>query len=92
MGYVLEQAIKHHDIYVKEPFMVVEAHRAMYDKTVDNNQYEYFSNFSVFVLPARRYRLYPALYFCQKVFVFWRNFMTTMPILYADYNFRPKSS
>ena len=50
MGYVLEQAIKHHDIYVKEPFMVVEAHRAMYDKTVDNNQYEYFSNFSKAIL------------------------------------------
>ena len=50
MGYVLEQAIKHHDIYVKEPFMVVEAHRAMYDKPVDNNQYEYFSNFSKAIL------------------------------------------
>ena len=50
MGYVLEQAIEHHDIYVKEPFMVVEAHRAMYDKTVDNNQYEYFSNFSKAIL------------------------------------------
>ena len=50
MGYVLEQAIKHHDIYVKEPFMVVEAHRTMYDKTVDNNQYEYFSNFSKAIL------------------------------------------
>lgn len=50
MGYVLEQAIKHHDIYVKPPFMVVEAHRAMYDKTVDNNQYEYFSNFSKAIL------------------------------------------
>lgn len=46
MGYTLHQAIKHHDIYVKAPLMVVEAHRAMYDKTVDNNQYEYFSDFS----------------------------------------------
>lgn len=27
------------------------------------------------------------LYFCQKVFYFWRNFMTTMQILYIDYNF-----
>ena len=35
---------------MKEPFMVVEAHRAMYDKTVDNNQYEYFSNFSKAIL------------------------------------------
>lgn len=50
MGYTLHQAIKHHDIYVKAPLMVVEAHRAMYDKTVDNNQYEYFSDFSKTVL------------------------------------------
>lgn len=46
MGYSLQQAIKHHDIYVKKPFMVIEAHKAMYDKTVDNNQYKYFSDFS----------------------------------------------
>ena len=46
MGYTLHQSIKHHDIYIKKPFMVVEAHRAMYDKTVDNRQYEYFSNYS----------------------------------------------
>lgn len=50
MGYTLHQAIKHHDIYVKAPLMVVEAHRAMYDKTVDNNQYNYFSDFSKTVL------------------------------------------
>ena len=49
-GYSLSQAIKHHDIYVKKPFMVVEAHRALYDKTVDNGQYKYFSNFSRAVL------------------------------------------
>ena len=50
MGYTLHQAIKHHDIYVKAPLMVVEAHRAMYDKTVDNKQYDYFSDFSKTVL------------------------------------------
>lgn len=50
MGYTLSQSVKHHDIYVKEPFMVLEAHRAMYDKTVDSNQYEYFSDFSRAVL------------------------------------------
>lgn len=46
MGYRLVQAIKHHDIYSKPPFMTIEAHRAMYDKTVDTNQYNYFSDFS----------------------------------------------
>lgn len=50
MGYCLKQSVKHHDIYYKPPFMVVEAHRAMYDKTVDNNQYKYFSGFTKSVL------------------------------------------
>lgn len=50
MGYSLKEAIKHHDIYIKEPYMVIEAHRAMYDKTVDTNQFIYFSDFSRAVL------------------------------------------
>lgn len=50
MGYELVQAIKHHDIYQKGAYMVIEAHKAMYDKTVDNNQYEYFCNMSRAVL------------------------------------------
>lgn len=50
MGYTLSQDIKHHEIYVKKPFMVVEAHRAMYDRTVDENQYQYFSDFSRAIL------------------------------------------
>jgi len=49
-GYSLVKSIKHHDIYMKQPFMVVEVHRAMYDKTVDCSQYEYFSNFSKAIL------------------------------------------
>ena len=49
-GYTLLQSIKHHDIYKKPPFMVVEAHKVMYDKTVDSGQYKYFSNFSKAVL------------------------------------------
>lgn len=46
MGYKLQHSIKHHDIYVKPPYMVVEVHRALYDKTVDGGQYRYFTNFS----------------------------------------------
>lgn len=49
-GYSLAQSIKHHDIYMKKPYLVLEAHRAMYDKTVDGNQYRYFSDFSKAVL------------------------------------------
>lgn len=45
-GYTMVESIKHHDIFKKPPFLVVEAHRAMYDKTVDRNQYGYFKNFS----------------------------------------------
>ena len=44
-GYTLQQAIKHHDIYKKAPVMVIEAHRSLYDKTVDGNQYRYFKGF-----------------------------------------------
>lgn len=50
MGYTISKSIKHHDIYVKMPYMVLEVHRAMYDKTVDKNQYEYFSTLSKAVL------------------------------------------
>ena len=46
MGYVLQQKIRHHDIYRKAPGIVVEAHRAMYDRTVDKRQYAYFSDLS----------------------------------------------
>lgn len=53
-GYVLARSVKHHDIYKKAPFMVIEAHRAMYDKTVDGEQYKYFSNFSKAVLREGR--------------------------------------
>ena len=46
MGYSLRESIKHHDIYTKDSFMMIEAHRALYDKTVDGDQYQYFKNFS----------------------------------------------
>ena len=44
-GYTLKESIKHHSIYIKRPFMVIEAHHAMYDKTVDKKQEGYFKNF-----------------------------------------------
>lgn len=45
-GYELMEVIKHHSIYIKKPFIVVEAHHVMYDKTVDKKQSRYFDNFS----------------------------------------------
>lgn len=50
MGYSLNRAVKHHDIYVKKPLMVIEAHRSMYDKHVDRTQFEYFDGFSKAIL------------------------------------------
>lgn len=45
LGYELYSSIKHHDIYRKGPCMTVEAHKYLYDKTVDNTQYKYFLGF-----------------------------------------------
>lgn len=45
MGYELLEAVKHHDIYQKGG-IILEAHRAMYDRTVDEKQYAYFSDLS----------------------------------------------
>lgn len=50
MGYDSGTSVKHHDIFVKKPYMVVEAHRSLYDKSVDNNQYKYFLGFDKAVL------------------------------------------
>lgn len=46
LGYSLSQSVKHHDIYKKKPYIVLEMHRAMYDKTVNKVQYEYFLDMS----------------------------------------------
>ena len=54
LGYSLSQSIKHHDIYYKRPFMIVEVHRSMYDKTVDANQYDYFKSFEKAVLKENK--------------------------------------
>lgn len=42
MGFILYKSVKHHDIYRKPPFLVMELHHALYDKDVDKTQYEYF--------------------------------------------------
>ena len=44
-GYTLLQAIRHHDVYRKDG-IILEAHRAMYDRTVDERQYAYFADLS----------------------------------------------
>lgn len=42
LGFTLFKSVKHHDIYVKAPYLMIELHHALYDKNVDKNQYEYF--------------------------------------------------
>lgn len=42
IGFTLYESVKHHDIYMKAPFLIIELHHALYDKDVDKNQYEYF--------------------------------------------------
>jgi hypothetical protein len=42
MGFTLIESVKHHDIYGKNPLLVIELHHALYDKDVDKIQYEYF--------------------------------------------------
>lgn len=44
MGFHLLESVKHHDIYRKEPWLVLELHNALYDKDVDRIQYEHFQN------------------------------------------------
>lgn len=42
MGFEKERDIKHHAIYIKKPFIILEVHWSLYDKNVDKNQYLYF--------------------------------------------------
>ncbi len=44
MGFTLIASIKHHDIYRKSPWLVIELHHSLYDEDVDRIQYEYFKN------------------------------------------------
>ncbi|MGN0473401.1 MAG: nucleotidyltransferase family protein [Lachnospiraceae bacterium] len=42
LGYDFVQDIKHHVVFQKKDGTVIEVHRALYDKTTDRTQYEYF--------------------------------------------------
>ncbi len=44
MGFSLIESVKHHDIYMKQPFLIIELHHALFDKDVDHILYEYFNN------------------------------------------------
>lgn len=44
MGFTLFKSVKHHDIYMKPPLLIIELHHTLYDKDVDIIQYEYFKN------------------------------------------------
>lgn len=44
-GYTCVEQVRQHDVYTKKPFLIVEAHSDLYDKTVDSNQFQYFASF-----------------------------------------------
>jgi hypothetical protein len=44
MGYEKLRAIKHHVIFRKAPYLVVEVHWSLYEKTVDREQYLYYKD------------------------------------------------
>lgn len=55
-GYVKLQDIKHHAIFSKKPYLVLEAHWSLYDKNVDKGQYQYFKdNFRATLVPGTQY-------------------------------------
>lgn len=55
-GYDKVQEIKHHAIFTKKPYLVLEAHWALYDKNVDKGQYQYFKdNFRAVQVPGTKY-------------------------------------
>ncbi|SFK75750.1 Uncharacterised nucleotidyltransferase [Lachnospiraceae bacterium KH1T2] len=44
LGYEKVEAVKHHVIYKKEPFLILEIHWSLYDKHVDKDQDVYFND------------------------------------------------
>lgn len=68
LGYTLQQSVKHHDIYRKKPYIVLEMHRAMYDKTVNKTQYEYFSDMSRTILREGKSYIYD--FSCEDFYVY----------------------
>lgn len=55
-GFNKKKEIKHHAVYEKKPFIVLEAHWDLIDKSVDKNQHVHFKNDCVGVLkPDKEY-------------------------------------
>jgi hypothetical protein len=44
MGFELMRAVKHHFIFRKAPYLVVEIHWSLYEQTVDKGQYLYYKD------------------------------------------------
>lgn len=55
-GYTKIQEVKHHAIFSKKPFLILEAHWSLYDKNVDKGQYLYYKdNFRAVPVPGTQY-------------------------------------
>ncbi len=68
MGFTLIESVKHHDIYSKPPWLVLELHHALYDKDVDRHQYEYFQSISH--LKAKEGRKYALQFETEDFYVY----------------------
>ncbi len=42
LGYTYESSVSHHDVFIKDEFLILEVHNSLYDKQIDDNQYQYF--------------------------------------------------
>lgn len=55
-GYGKIEEVKHHAVFSKKPYLILEAHWALYDKNVDKGQYQYYKdNFKAVLVPGKQY-------------------------------------
>ena len=55
-GYTKIQEVKHHAVFSKKPYLILEAHWSLYDKNVDKGQYLYYKdNFRAVPVPGTQY-------------------------------------
>ncbi|MDO4556904.1 MAG: nucleotidyltransferase family protein [Lachnospiraceae bacterium] len=56
LGYEKQQAVKHHTIFTKGPFLLLEVHWCLFDENVDQSQFSYYyDNFRSTLVEGTRY-------------------------------------
>lgn len=54
MGYTLIKRVSNHDVYWKEPCVMIEVHKCLYKQEIDKRQHEYFESFKNAVLDENK--------------------------------------